>query len=323
MQAESYNQVHTQVPLWFWPAFVAFVIVMLALDLFVINRKAHEVKLRESLSWTAAWVSLALLFCAGVYFKFGSLKAFEFLTAYLVEYSLSVDNLFVFLLIFGYFQIPREFEHKVLFWGILGALVMRVSFILAGLTLIAKLHWVIYIFGAFLVYVGLRLIFAKDQQVHPEKNLALRLFKRFMPVTHELEQGRFFINPAGRWLATPLFVAVIVIETTDVVFAIDSIPAVLSITRDAFIAYTSNVFAILGLRSLFFALSKFMSLFHYLKYGLSTILIFIGAKMLAAEFFKIPVGIALAVVAGVLALAVLASIIRMKRTAQGKAPPQV
>jgi len=306
------GQVHTVVSLWFWLLFVVFVVLMLGLDLLVVNRKAHVVKLKEALGWVGVWVCLALVFNLGVWWYRGSGKALEFFTAYLVEYSLSVDNLFVFLLIFSYFHIPKNFEHKVLFWGILGALITRISFILAGVTLISKLHWVIYIFGGFLVLVGIRMFFSKAEDVHPEKNFALRAFKRFMPVTHELEGGRFFINPAGRWLATPLFVAVLVIETTDVVFALDSIPAVLSITRDAFIAYTSNVFAVLGLRSLFFALSGMMRMFRHLKYGLSVILVFVGAKMLIDDYFQIPIGIALMVVAGILALSIIASLIGAK-----------
>jgi len=301
------NQTHIQVKPWFWLAFVAFVVVMLVLDLFLINRKAHIIRVREALGWTAMWVALALLFCLGVYFLENYNKALEFLTAYLVEYSLSVDNLFVFLLIFSYFKVPKSYEHRVLFWGILGALVMRVSFILAGVALIQKLHWVIYIFGAFLVVIGIRLLFQKGEEVHPEKNLVLRIFKRFMPATHEFEKGRFFVKRGRRWLATPLFLSVLVIETSDVIFAVDSIPAVLSITRDAFIAYTSNVFAILGLRSLFFALSGIMNMFHYLKYGLSVVLIFIGAKMLISDYYKIPTAAALAVVAAVLGISIIIS----------------
>jgi len=319
--ASSANPVHIQVPLWFWGAFFGFVIIMLVLDLFVLNRKDHIVKVKEALMQTAMWVSLALLFNLGVYFLRGSGKALEFLTAYLVEYSLSVDNLFVFLLIFNYFHVPKNFEHKVLFWGILGALFMRITFILAGVTLIAKIHWVIYIFGGFLVFVGLRMLFGKERELDPSKNPVLRIFKKIMPVTHENEKGHFFVRHADKWMATPLFITVLVIETTDVVFAVDSIPAVLSITQDAFIAYTSNVFAILGLRALFFALSGIMEMFHYLKYGLSLILVFIGAKMLAADFWHIPTGVALGVVAGILAVSVIGSVIRMKRRQKETALP--
>jgi tellurite resistance protein TerC len=312
---------HIRVPLWFWGAFFAFVIVMLVLDLFVLNRKTHIIKVREALMQTAMWVALALLFNLGLYYLRGSTKALEFLTAYLVEYSLSVDNLFVFLLIFNFFHVPKSYEHKVLFWGILGALIMRIAFILAGVTLITKLHWVIYIFGGFLVFIGIRMLFQKEEAVDPSKNPVLRLAKKILPTTHEFDHGNFFTLHNGRRLATPLFIAVLVIETTDVVFALDSIPAVLSITQDAFIAYTSNVFAILGLRSLFFALSGIMEMFHYLKYGLSLILIFIGAKMLVASFIPIPTGIALAVVAGILAISVVGSIIRMKRREKETALP--
>lgn len=315
------NPVHTQVPLWFWAAFCGFVVLMLLLDLFVLNRKSHIIKVREALKQTAMWVSLALAFNAGIYYLRGSGKALEFLTAYLVEYSLSVDNLFVFLLIFNYFHVPKNFEHKVLFWGILGALLMRITFILAGVTLIAKIHWVIYIFGGFLVFVGLRMLFGKEREIDPSKNPVLRLFKRIMPVTVETEKDHFFVRHAGKLMATPLFVTVLVVETTDVVFAVDSIPAVLSITRDAFIAYTSNVFAILGLRSLFFALSGIMDMFHYLKYGLSLILIFIGAKMLIAEFYHMPIAVALGVVVGILVVSVIASVVRMKRKQKQSALP--
>ena len=319
--ASSANPVHIQVPLWFWGAFFGFVIIMLVLDLFVLNRKSHIIKVREALMQTAMWVCLALLFNLGVYFLRGSGKALEFLTAYLVEYSLSVDNLFVFLLIFNFFHVPKSYEHKVLFWGILGALIMRIAFILAGVTLIEKLHWVIYIFGGFLVVIGIRMLFSKEKEMDPSKNPVLRLSKKIIPTTHEFDHGNFFTLKDGRRLATPLFIAVLVIETTDVVFALDSIPAVLSITQDAFIAYTSNVFAILGLRSLFFALSGIMEMFHYLKYGLSLILIFIGAKMLAADFLHIPTGIALGVVAGILAVSVIGSVIRMKRKQKETALP--
>jgi tellurite resistance protein TerC len=306
------GSIDTGVPLWFWLGFVTFAVAMLALDLLVLNRKAHLISFREAVGWTAMWVGLALLFNLGIYFRFGSSRALEFFTAYLVEYSLSVDNLFVFLLVFSFFQVPKSYEHKVLFWGILGALVMRAAFILAGVTLIEKIHWVIYIFGAFLVIVGIRMFFSGKEQIDLEKNPVLRLSKRIFPATLEFDGGNFFSRKTGRRLATPLLITALVIETMDVVFAIDSIPAVLSITLNAFIAYTSNVFAILGLRSLFFALSKIMGMFKYLKYGLSVILVFIGAKMLAADYFKIPTSIALAFVAAILAVSVIASILQSK-----------
>lgn len=298
---------------WFWIGFIVFMIVMLTLDLFVLNRKSHIIKPREALLQTAMWVSLALIFCVGIYFIRGSGQAVEFLTAYLVEYSLSVDNLFVFLIIFSYFRVPPQHEHKVLFWGILGALIMRISFILAGVTLIQKIHWVIYIFGAFLVLIGIKMVFSQDEEIHPEKNPALRLFRRFIPVSKDYQEGKFFIRHAGKLFATPLLVVILVIETTDVVFAVDSIPAVLSITLNSFIAYTSNVFAILGLRSLFFALSGIMRMFHYLKYGISIILVFVGAKMLLSEFYKLPSWIALCVIVSILGISVIASIIKARR----------
>ncbi len=298
---------------WFWIGFIVFMIALLALDLFVLNRKSHIIKPREALLQTAMWVSLALIFCVGIYFIRGSGPAVEFLTAYLVEYSLSVDNLFVFLIIFSYFRVPPQHEHKVLFWGILGALIMRISFILAGVTLIQKIHWVIYIFGAFLVLIGIKMIFSQDEEIHPEKNPALRLFRRFIPVSKDYEDGKFLIKQAGKWFATPLLVVILVIETTDVVFAVDSIPAVLSITLNSFIAYTSNVFAILGLRSLFFALSGIMRMFHYLKYGISIILVFVGAKMLLSKIYPIPSWIALCVIVSILGISVIASIIKARR----------
>jgi len=293
----------------FWVIFVVFIIAMLMLDLVVINRKAHIIKLRESLLWTAFWIALSLIFGVGVYFVRGSHNSLEFFTAYLVEYSLSVDNLFVFLLIFNYFHIPQKYEHKVLFWGILGALVLRIIFILAGIALINKLHWMIYIFGGFLLLVGLRMALPRKEEIHPEKNPVLRLFKFFMPITTDFGEGKFFLKNAGRYFATPLFIALLVVETTDVVFAVDSVPAVLAITRDPFIAYTSNVFAILGLRSLFFALSGVMRMFSYLKYGLAIILVFIGVKMIISEHYKIPILIALSVIAGILAISILISVI--------------
>jgi len=299
--------------IWFWIGFIIFMIAMLALDLFVLNRKSHIIKPREALLQTAMWVSLALLFCLGVYFVRGPTQAVEFLTAYLVEYSLSVDNLFVFLIIFSYFRVPPQYEHKVLFWGILGALIMRISFILAGVTLIQKIHWVIYIFGAFLIFIGIRMLMATGEEIHPEKNPALRLFRKFMPVSKDYQDGKFLLKQAGKWLATPLLVVILVIETTDVVFAVDSIPAVLAITLNSFIAYTSNVFAILGLRSLFFALSGIMRMFHYLKYGISIILVFVGAKMLLSEFYKLPAWIALSVIVSILALAIIASIVKARK----------
>lgn len=296
-----------------WIAFNIFVLAMLALDLGVFHRKAHVVKIKEALAWSAFWIALALLFNLVVYFWRGPETALEFLTGYLIEKSLSLDNLFVFLLIFSYFRVPPLYQHKILFWGILGALIMRAVFILTGITLIQEFHWVIYIFGGFLILSGIKMGLQKDKEIHPERNPVLRLFRRFMPVTDSYKDNKFFIKRAGRYLATPLFVVLLVIETTDVIFAVDSIPAILAITLDPFIVYTSNVFAILGLRALYFALAGLMRLFHYLHYGLSAILVFVGIKMLLAEIYKIPVAIALGVVASILLISVIASIIRPRR----------
>jgi tellurite resistance protein TerC len=294
--------------LW-WVAFNIFVLAMLALDLGIFHRTAHVVRFKEALLWSAVWVVLAFLFFLGILFWRGWVPALEFLTGYLIEESLSVDNLFVFLLIFSYFRVPSLYQHKVLFWGILGALVMRAIFIFAGVTLVQKFHWIIFVFGAFLVLTGIKMALQKNIEIHPEKNPVLRLFRKLMPVTDQYEEGNFFVKKDGRRYATPLFVVLLVVETTDVIFAVDSIPAVLAITLDPFIVYTSNVFAILGLRSLYFALAGMMTLFHYLHYGLSAILIFVGAKMLLADIYKMPVGIALGVVAGLLAVSVIASIL--------------
>jgi len=293
-----------------WVVFNLFVLAMLALDLGVFHRKGHAIQIREALAWTAMWIALSLLFNLSVYVWHGSVPALEFLTGYLLEYSLSVDNIFVFLMLFTYFRVPYRHQHKVLFWGILGALIMRVLFIIMGVTLIQKFHWVIYLFGAFLIVTGIRMGLQRNKEIHPEKNLVLRLFRRLMPVTEDYEGGKFFVKRSGRHLATPLLVVVLVMETTDVLFAVDSIPAVLAITQDPFIVYTSNVFAILGLRSLYFALAGIMRLFHYLPYGLSAVLVFVGVKMLLADVYQMPIGMALGVVCGVLTLSVIASLIR-------------
>lgn len=292
-----------------WIAFNIFVLGMLALDLGVFHRKAHIIKIREALVWSAAWIILALLFNLGIYFWQGEESALEFLTGYLIEKSLSVDNIFVFLLIFSYFDVPSLYQHKVLFWGILGALIMRAVFIAAGITLVENFHWVIYIFGAFLILTGVRMALQKDKKIQPEKNPVLRLFRRLVPVTKGYEGGKFFVRRAGRCLSTPLLVVLLVVETTDILFAVDSIPAILAVTLDPFIVYTSNVFAILGLRALYFAIAGMMQLFHYLHYGLSAILVFVGIKMFLADFYKIPIGIALGVIAVILFFSVIASIV--------------
>jgi tellurite resistance protein TerC len=287
---------------------------MLVLDLTVFHRKAHTIKFKEAIGWSIFWISLAAIFAVIVYFWRGKTTSLDFVTGYLIEESLSVDNLFVFLLIFKFFKVPGQLQHKVLFWGIIGALVMRFIFIFAGVALINRFHWIIYVFGAFLVYTGVKLFNQQDSDVQPENNPVLRIFRRIMPVTKDYVGGKFFVRKEGLY-ATPLFLVLLVIETTDVVFAADSIPAILAITRDPFIVYTSNVFAILGLRSLYFALAGMMELFHYLHYGLAVILTFIGVKMLISNFYHLPTAVALGVVAGVLVISVLASLLWPKKSA--------
>jgi len=292
-----------------WVAFNIFVLIMLALDLGVFHRRQHVVGVREALLWSALWIALAMVFNVGLYIYEGQEVALMFFTGYLLEKSLSVDNLFVFLLIFTYFGVPRLYQHKVLFWGILGALVMRAAMIAVGVTLIHHFHWILYVFGAFLIFTGARMAMQGDEEIEPDKNPLVRLFKRFFPVTTSYHESRFFVRLDGRLFATPLFIVVLVVEATDVVFAVDSIPAIFAVTTDPFIVYTSNIFAILGLRALYFALAGVMGYFHYLKYGLSFVLVFIGIKMVIADFYKIPVQWALAVVAGLLLLSVVASLI--------------
>ncbi len=296
-----------------WIGFNLFVLAMLAVDLLVFHRKPHEVSLKEALLWSAVWIGLALAFNVGVYFWQGKQPALEFLTGYLIEKSLSVDNIFVFLMIFACFKIPAKYQHEVLFWGILGALIMRAGFIAGGVTLIKNFHWIIYIFGGFLIFTGIKMALEKDKEIHPEKSLVLRLFRKVMPVTKDYEGGKFFVKKNNRTYATPLFVVLLIVETTDVIFAVDSIPAILAITQNPFIVYTSNVFAILGLRALYFALAGIIQLFHYLHYGLSAILVFVGTKMLITDFYKVPIGLSLSVVAALLLLSVGASILWPKK----------
>jgi tellurite resistance protein TerC len=298
----------------FWILFNLFVLAMLVLDLGVFHRRAHTVKFREALIWSVAWIALAAIFAVVIFFWHGRTPALEFVTGYVIELSLSVDNLFVFLLIFRFFQVPSIHQHKVLFWGILGALIMRAIFIAAGVSLIERFHWIIYVFGAFLIYSGIKLFFQDEAEIHPEKNPVLRLFRRWVPVTKDYVGHKFFVRNPGLY-ATPLFVVLLVVETTDLLFAVDSIPAILAITRDAFIVYTSNVFAILGLRSMYFALAGMMEMFRYLHYGLSLVLVFVGAKMLLSHYFEIPTHLALAAVAGVLAISVIASIANPRKKA--------
>jgi TerC family integral membrane protein len=288
------------------------VLAMLALDLGLFNRRTHVVKLREAMGWSVMWITLAVAFAGLVYFWHGRTATLEFVTGYVLELSLSVDNLFVFLLLFRYFKVSPAHQHKVLFWGILGALVMRGLFILAGVGLIRRFHWITYFFGALLLYSGIKLFRSDSVGVHPEKNPVLRVFRRWMPVTEDYHGDRFFVRRAGLY-ATPLLVVLLVIETTDLMFAVDSIPAILAITLNAFIVYTSNVFAILGLRSMYFALAGMMEMFQYLHYGLSLVLIFVGGKMLLSHYYRIPTEVALAVVGMVLLISVLASVIKPKK----------
>ncbi len=292
----------------FWILFNLFVFAMLALDLGVFNRRAHSVTFREALSWSGMWVALATIFAVIVYFWHGRAASLEFATGYLIELSLSIDNLFVFLVIFRYFRVPAELQHRVLFWGILGALITRGIFILAGVSLIQRFHWLIYCFGALLVYSGIKLLRQGDEEVNPETNPLLKLFRKWMPVTEDYVGEKFWVRQPGLY-ATPLVVVLLVVETTDIVFAVDSIPAVLAITLNAFIVYTSNVFAILGLRSMYFAVSGMMEWFEYLHYGLSVVLILIGAKMLVSHYVEVPTVVALGTVAGVIAVSVVASVV--------------
>ena len=301
-------------PWWAWTGFLAFVALMLALDLGVFNRRAHVVTLKEALAWCAVWVGLAMAFNLLVSLKMpvtaGSNPGLEFFTGYIVELCLSVDNVFVFIVIFQYFRVEPKHQHRVLFWGILGAVVMRALFILAGISLINAFHWIIYVFGAFLVYTGVKLALPKKAEgFAPEKNPAVKLARKFLPVTSHFEGGRFFTRVDGRLHATPLFIVLIVVETTDVMFALDSIPAVIAITRNEFIVFTSNIFAILGLRSLYFAVSGFLQLFRYLNVGLAFILVFVGGKMLASHYVTIPIKLSLGIIGTVLAASILASVL--------------
>ncbi len=291
-----------------WVGFTIFVLAMLALDLFVFNRKAHVVKTREALIWSLVWISLSLVFNYLIYVWFGKQHALEFLTGYLIEKALSVDNLFVFLVVFSYFAVPQRLQHRVLFWGILGALVMRAVFILLGAVLIQKFHWIMYFFGAFLIFTGFKLLVQKGEEVHPERNPVIKLFRKFFRVVDHYKTHHFIVKEHGKWFATPLLLVLVVVETTDVVFAVDSIPAIFAVTTDPFIVYTSNIFAILGLRALFFLLAGMIGRFHYLKYGLGLVLAFVGVKMVIVDFYKFPIGISLAVIASLLGLSILISL---------------
>jgi tellurite resistance protein TerC len=316
-----------EVSIWAWVAFLTVVLGLLALDLGVFHRSAHAVSVREAATWTVIWISLSLLFNLGLYFWAGQRVAVEFLTGYLIEYSLSVDNIFVFVLLFTYFRVPAAYQHRVLFWGIIGALLMRGTMIVLGAALIERFEWIIYVFGAFLVYTGVRMALEKEGEgeIHPEGNPLVRFFRRFMPVTKEMHGEKFFVKLDGRTFATPLFIVLLIVESTDLIFAVDSIPAIFGITTDPFIVFTSNVCAILGLRSLYFLLAGVMDKFHYLKQGLAVILTFVGFKMLLPLLttpfvgtliehpLHIPNLASLGVIVGTLVVAVVASLIRSRR----------
>jgi tellurite resistance protein TerC len=299
-----------------WLGFALVMIVIFIIDMGLFSRKSHEVKFREALAWTLTWVSLAGAFNVWVYFTMGPDKALEFLAGYLIEESLSVDNLFVFIMIFSYFKVPRAYQPKILKWGILGALVMRGIFIFAGIGLIEKFHWMTYLFGGVLLFTGAKMAFGSEEHVEPAKNPLVRLVARFFPITKRIRDDRFFIRKAGKVAATPLFLALLVVESSDVIFAVDSIPAVLAVTRDPLIVYTSNVFAIMGLRSLYYLLANVMEMFVYLKVGISIVLAFVGVKMLLADIYPIPIHFSLGVIVGVLALAIIISITFGKKKAR-------
>jgi len=297
---------------WLWIGFNVFVLAMLALDLGVFHRKAHAVSIKEASIWSVVWITLAMAFNAGIYFFSGPEPALQFFTGYLIEKSLSVDNIFVFGLLFTYFNVPAAYQHRVLFWGVLGALVLRGILIVLGTSLLDAFHWIIYLFGAFLIFTGVRMAFHKEEEVHPERNPVLKLVRRIVPVTHGYERDRFMVRRAGQVLVTPLLLVLLVVETTDLIFALDSIPAIFAVTLDPFIVYTSNVFALLGLRSLYFVFANAMAKFYYLKLGLAVVLSFVGVKMVLADIYHISTTLSLAVIAVVLATAIVASVVRAR-----------
>ena len=296
--------------IYFWIGFPIFIFLMLALDLGVFHKHTHKVPVKEAVIWSIVWISLAMTFNLFVFLEFGKTKALEFLTGYVIEYSLSVDNIFVFILIFSYFAVKDQYQHKILFWGIIGALVMRGVFIFAGVALITRFHWIVIIFGGFLVFTGIRMLFQKEAEIDPEKNPIVRFFKRFLPVTDTLHGDKLFVRQNHRLYATPLFLVLLIIETSDLIFAVDSIPAILAISQDRFIVYTSNIFAIMGLRSLYFAIAGIMGYFRFLKIGLAFVLTFVGLKMLAAYFnFEIPIVLSLVIIITILVISILASVV--------------
>jgi len=297
--------------IYFWIGFHVFVFIMLALDLGVFHKHTHKVPVKEAIIWSCVWISLALLFDLFIYLDkdFGPVKALEFLTGYVIEYSLSVDNIFVFILIFSYFSVNEEYQHKILFWGILGALIMRGLFIVTGVALINRFHWIVIIFGGFLVFTGIRMLFQKEAEVDPDKNMVIRFFRKFLPVTKALHGDRLIIRQNKKFYATPLFLVLVIIESSDLIFAVDSIPAILAISKNIFIVYTSNIFAILGLRSLYFAIAGIMGYFRYLKVGLAFVLTFVGLKMLSSFFrFEIPIVTSLGIIISILLISILASV---------------
>jgi tellurite resistance protein TerC len=308
--------------IWPWIAFNVFVLAMLAIDLGVFHRKAHTVSLKEAAIWSGVWISLALVFNVGLYALRGPDPALQFFTGWLLEKSLSVDNIFVFVLLFSAFSVPAAFQHRVLFWGIIGALIMRGILIAVGAVLLDQFHWILYVFGVFLIFTGIRMALQKETQIDPEKNPLLKLARRFFPVTKEYEQDHFIVRRAGQWMITPLLLVVLIVESTDLIFAVDSIPAVFAVTRDPFIVYTSNIFAILGLRSLYFVFANVIEKFTYLKLGLSSILAYVGVKMVLADVFPIPSLLSLAIIALILAGAIVASVIRARSIATHPVAPK-
>lgn len=305
-----------------WVGFLAFVGLMLAIDLGIFHRNSHEVSLKEAGIWSAVWVALAGLFNVGIYALFGSERALEFTAGYLIEKALAVDNIFVFVVIFTAFAVPAIYQHRVLFWGIFGALLMRAAFIFAGGALLQRFHWMIYVFGGVLAITGLKVLVQRDHQVHPERNIFIRAIRRFVPVTSHFVGDKFTTRVDGRWFATPLLIALIALEATDLIFAIDSIPAIFAVTTDPFIVFTSNIFAILGLRSMYFLLAGVLNKFVYLKVGLSFVLLFVGAKMLLMGIYKVPIAWSLGVISAILTISVVASLLKTRQSRQIPLPSQ-
>jgi tellurite resistance protein TerC len=309
--------------IWLWIGFNVFVLALLALDLGVFHRDAHRVSIQEATIWSIVWITLSMLFNLGIYFFWDTFvpasgysnreAALAFFTGYLLEKSLSVDNIFIFVVIFTFFAVPARYQHRVLFWGIIGALIMRGALIIIGSALLKEFHWIIYVFGVFLIFTGIRMALQRNEEVHPDKNPVVKLLRRLMPVTEKYEGENFFVRHKGKLMATPLFLVLLIVESTDLIFAVDSIPAIFAVTDDPFIVYTSNVFAILGLRSLYFLLAGVVDKFHYLKLGLSAVLSFVGIKMVLADIYKIPIGWSLAVIAGILTVSIVASLLRARR----------